>query len=88
MLALGPLQMHKLLSGFDDKSAQAVCTFAYCEGPGHEPVLFQGRTDGKLVESRGSTVFGKSEFFLSRGCEYRVLGIELTKARLGFVLRV
>jgi inosine/xanthosine triphosphate pyrophosphatase family protein len=59
MLALGPLQMHKLLSGFDDKSAQAVCTFGYSEGPGHEPVLFQGRTDGKLVESRGPTVFGK-----------------------------
>lgn len=59
MLALGPLQMHKMLAGFEDKSAQAVCTFAYCAGPGHEPVLFQGRTDGKLVESRGSTVFGK-----------------------------
>jgi inosine triphosphate pyrophosphatase len=51
--------MHKLLEGFEDKSAQAVCTFAYCEGPGHEPVLFQGRTDGKLVPSRGPTVFGK-----------------------------
>jgi inosine triphosphate pyrophosphatase len=59
MLALGPLQMHKMLAGFDDKSAQAVCTFAYCAGPGQEPVLFQGRTDGKLVESRGSTVFGE-----------------------------
>jgi len=59
MLALGPLQLHKMLDGFDDKSAQAVCTFAYCEGPGHEPVLFQGRTDGKLVASRGPTVFGK-----------------------------
>ncbi|KAH8725209.1 inosine triphosphate pyrophosphatase-like protein [Phaeosphaeriaceae sp. PMI808] len=58
MLALGPTQMHKLLEGFDNKSAQAVCTFAYCEGPGHEPVLFQGRTDGKLVPSRGPTVFG------------------------------
>lgn len=51
--------MHKMLEGFEDKSAQAVCTFAYCEGPGHEPVLFQGRTDGKLVQSRGPTVFGK-----------------------------
>jgi inosine triphosphate pyrophosphatase len=48
-----------MLDGFEDKSAQAVCTFAYCEGPGHEPVLFQGRTDGKLVASRGPTVFGK-----------------------------
>jgi inosine triphosphate pyrophosphatase len=60
MLSLGPSNLHKMLSGFEDKSAQAVCTFGYCEGPGHEPVLFQGRTDGKLVESRGPTVFGKS----------------------------
>lgn len=34
-----------MLAGFPDKSAQAVCTFAYCEGPGHEPIIFQGRTD-------------------------------------------
>ena len=48
-----------MLDGFEDKSVQAVCTFAYCEGPGHQPILFQGKTDGKLVASRGSTVFGK-----------------------------
>ena len=59
MLSLGPLELHKMLAGFDDKSAQAVCTFGYCEGPGHEPITFQGRTDGKLVPSRGPTVFGK-----------------------------
>jgi inosine triphosphate pyrophosphatase len=63
MQSLGPQHLHKLLSGFDDKSAQAVCTFGYSEGPGHEPILFQGRTDGKLVESRGSTVFGWDSCF-------------------------
>jgi len=63
MQSLGPKSLHKLLSGFEDKSAQAVCTFAYCEGPGHTPVLFQGRTDGKLVESRGPTVFGWDSCF-------------------------
>lgn len=42
---LGPQDLHKMLAGFEDKSAQAVATFAYCEGPGHEPVVFQGRTD-------------------------------------------
>jgi hypothetical protein len=60
MLALGPLNLHNLLTGFDDNSAQAVCTFGYCAGPGEEPLLFQGRTDGKLVASRGPTVFGES----------------------------
>ena len=59
MLSLGPLELHKMLSGFEDKSAQAVCTFGYCAGPGHEPITFQGRTDGKLVPSRGPTVFGE-----------------------------
>jgi inosine triphosphate pyrophosphatase len=70
MQSLGAAQMHKLLAGFDDKSAQAVCTFAYCEGPGHEPVLFQGRTDGKLVESRGPTVFGWDSCFEYKGQTY------------------
>ncbi|KAH5919525.1 inosine triphosphate pyrophosphatase [Parastagonospora nodorum] len=70
MQSLGAAQMHKLLAGFDDKSAQAVCTFAYCEGPGHEPVLFQGRTDGKLVESRGPTAFGWDSCFEYKGQTY------------------
>ena len=33
-----------MLDGFDDRSAYALCTFAYCEGPGHEPIVFEGRT--------------------------------------------
>lgn len=44
MQALGVEQFHKLLAGFDDKGAEAVCTFAYSEGPGCEPIIFQGRT--------------------------------------------
>lgn len=45
MQSIGVQNLHKMLDGFEDKSAQAVCTFAYSEGPGHEPLLFQGRTD-------------------------------------------
>jgi len=41
---LGPDGLHKLLAAFDNKAAQAICTFAYCEGPGKEAVVFQGRT--------------------------------------------
>jgi inosine triphosphate pyrophosphatase len=82
MLALGPQQLHKMLEGFEDKSAQAVCTFGYCEGPGHEPVLFQGRTDGKLVESRGSTVFGELAM-QTKECAKTLIEIFY---RLGFVL--
>jgi inosine triphosphate pyrophosphatase len=43
--ALGLQGLNNMLAGFPDKSAQAVGTFAYCEGPGHEPIIFQGRTD-------------------------------------------
>lgn len=64
MQSIGVQNLHKMLDGFEDKSAQAVCTFAYSEGPGHEPILFQGRTDGKIVPSRGPTNFGKSSISL------------------------
>ena len=67
MLALGAPNLHHMLDGFPDKRAQAVCTFAYCSGPGAEPVLFQGRTDGVLVENRGSTVFGWDSCFQYEG---------------------
>lgn len=42
---MGTENLPKLLDGFKDKSAQAVCTFAFSAGPGHAPMLFQGRTD-------------------------------------------
>jgi inosine triphosphate pyrophosphatase len=37
--------LYKLLVGFDDKSAEITNTFAYSTGPGHEPVIFQGKLD-------------------------------------------
>ncbi|KAI4135414.1 MAG: hypothetical protein LQ347_000707 [Umbilicaria vellea] len=42
--ALGHDGLNNLLSAYEDKSAEAVCTFAYSAGPGHDPVIFQGRT--------------------------------------------
>jgi inosine triphosphate pyrophosphatase len=39
---LGSSNLHRLLAGFDDKSAQITNTFAYSAGPGHDPVIFQG----------------------------------------------
>lgn len=40
---MGHEGLNNLLVAYEDKSAQAVCTFAYCEGPGHEPLIFEGR---------------------------------------------
>lgn len=45
MQAIGHEGLNNLLAAYPDKSAQAVCTFAYSAGPGHEPIIFQGRTD-------------------------------------------
>uniref|UniRef100_A0AC35UE22 Inosine triphosphate pyrophosphatase n=1 Tax=Rhabditophanes sp. KR3021 TaxID=114890 RepID=A0AC35UE22_9BILA len=53
----------KMLSAFEDKSAYAMCTFAYCEGPGKEVILFQGKIDGQIVAPRGETTFGWDPIF-------------------------
>ncbi|GAM86749.1 hypothetical protein ANO11243_047680 [Dothideomycetidae sp. 11243] len=68
--SLGVHKLHLLLAGFEDKSAQAVCTFGYCEGPGHDVRIFQGRTDGKIVEARGPTDFGWDACFEYEGQTY------------------
>jgi Xanthosine triphosphate pyrophosphatase len=44
MESLGHEGLNKMLDGFEDRTAEAVCTFAFCRGPGAEPMLFQGRT--------------------------------------------
>lgn len=61
--------INKMLDGFDDRSAQAVTTFGYCEGPGSDVHLFQGRTDGKIVSKRGPTDFGWDAIFQPDGFE-------------------
>lgn len=60
MKSIGHDGLNNLLAAYEDKSAKAVCTFAYSAGPGHEPILFQGITDGKIVPPRGPGSFGES----------------------------
>lgn len=64
---LGHDGLNRMLAGFEDKSAYAQCTFAYCEGPGHEPVVFVGRTDGRIVPARGPADFGWDPIFEAEG---------------------
>ncbi|KAG0051783.1 hypothetical protein BGZ83_003309 [Gryganskiella cystojenkinii] len=59
--------LNKMLDGFDDRSAFALCTFALSEGPGTEPILFEGRNDGSIVAARGPTHFGWDPVFLPDG---------------------
>ena len=56
--------MHKLLAGFEDKSAYALCIFAYGEPKSKDIKLFLGRTDGQIVNPRGPQNFGWDPCFL------------------------
>ena len=61
---LGHDGLNKLLAGFEDKSAYALCTFAFHSGKKEDDiVLFRGRTDGTIVPPRGDTKFGWDPIF-------------------------
>ena len=65
--AIKPEGLFKLLAGFEDKSAYALCIFGYSDGVDSEPVLFQGKTLGHIVEPRGPTDFGWDPCFQPEG---------------------
>uniref|UniRef100_A0A8C6YUE0 Inosine triphosphate pyrophosphatase n=1 Tax=Nothoprocta perdicaria TaxID=30464 RepID=A0A8C6YUE0_NOTPE len=76
---LRPLCLYKLLAGFEDKSAYALCTFAFSPGNPEEPVkLFKGQTHGLIVEPRGPRDFGWDPCFQPDG--YEQTYAELPKA--------
>ncbi|OCH94490.1 Maf/Ham1 protein [Obba rivulosa] len=67
MKELGHEGLNTLLVGFPTTAAWALCTFAYSAGPGTEPILFEGRTDGRIVPARGPTKFGWDPCFEPQG---------------------
>mmetsp|Transcript_17534 Transcript_17534/g.48092 ORF Transcript_17534/g.48092 Transcript_17534/m.48092 type:complete len:217 (+) Transcript_17534:264-914(+) len=60
---LGHDGLNKLLAGYEDKSAYAQCVFALSAGPGCDVRLFDGRTEGRIVDARGPTDFGWDPVF-------------------------
>jgi len=60
---LGHEGLNRMLDSFPTRAAWALCTFAYSAGPGAEPVLFEGRTDGRIVPARGPPKFGWDPVF-------------------------
>ncbi|KXN71580.1 inosine triphosphate pyrophosphatase [Conidiobolus coronatus NRRL 28638] len=78
MDTLGHEGLNKMLVGFNDYSAKAICTFAYSEGPNSEPIIFQGITDGKIVQARGPKDFGWDPVFQPDG--YTETYAEMDKA--------
>lgn len=57
-----------MLAGYGDRTADALCIFAYCE-PGSEVKLFVGRTPGMIVAPRGPGDFGWDPCFQPEGFE-------------------
>ncbi|KAJ5540631.1 Inosine triphosphate pyrophosphatase [Penicillium pulvis] len=68
--SVGNEGLNKMLDGFEDRTAEAVCTFAFCRAPGTEPLIFQGRTRGTIVRPRGPTNFGWDPIFEYEGKTY------------------
>lgn len=65
---IGPAGLYKMLAGFEDKTAYALCTLAYSSGEkDSEVILFRGRTDGQIVEPRGPQDFGWDPCFQPDG---------------------
>ena len=76
--SLGHDGLNKMLVGFEDHSAYAQCTFAYTPGPEYEPMVFVGKTPGKIVPARGPPDFGWDPIFMPDG--YDVTYAEMDKA--------
>ncbi|KAG8839903.1 nucleoside triphosphate pyrophosphohydrolase ham1 [Serendipita sp. 411] len=67
MKTIGHSGLNAMLVGFPTKGATAICTFAYSPGPGQEPILFVGETEGEIVPPRGPTHFGWDAVFQASG---------------------
>jgi len=64
---LGSDGLHKILIGYEDKSATAVCTLAFCPYPHADPVVFTGRCTGTIVEPIDGRGFGWDSIFVPDG---------------------
>lgn len=60
--AMGLAKVVKMLDSFENKGAYAITTIAYADSKGQLHV-FQGKTHGTIVDSRGHTNFGWDSIF-------------------------
>lgn len=74
---LGPENLPRMIDSWEDKSATAVCTFAYAEGEDSDVRLFHGKVPGTIVNSRGPQDFGWDSIFQPE--EYSKTYAELPK---------
>lgn len=64
---IGSEGLHRMLAGFEDKRAEAVCTLGFSAGPEKPVRLFHGRTRGIIVAPRGTNNFGWDTCFQPEG---------------------
>jgi len=55
--------LNKIIGSYDDKTAYAMTVIAFSTGPGKEPAVFCGRTNGTIVMPRGRKDFGWDPIF-------------------------
>jgi inosine triphosphate pyrophosphatase len=64
--SLGHEGLNKMLNGFEDRSAYALCIFVLIDADGREHV-FEGRCEGEIVAARGPANFGWDPIFQPAG---------------------
>lgn len=60
--AMGPTKLSRMLAGFEDKSAKAICTYALMLNE-RSIVFFRGIACGRIVEPRGTIGWGWDPIF-------------------------
>lgn len=60
--AMGPIGLYKMLAGFEDKSAKAICTYAL-QISERWMIFFRGIARGQIVEPRGANGWGWDPIF-------------------------
>ena len=63
---IGVPGIYELAGKYSDKGAVAVASIGYCE-PGKEPLVFQGKVEGRIVSPRGDTRFQWDQIFVPKG---------------------
>ena len=94
---IGHEGLNNLLTAYQDKSAYAQCIFSYSPAPDVEPLVFVGRTPGKIVPARGPLDFGWDPVFepdgfmqtyaempkdIKNGISHRFRSLDLLRAHL------
>ena len=74
---LGPDGLPRLIADWEDKSAYACCMFGFSEGEGKEVMVFEGRTNGEIVNPpRGKRDFGWDPVFQPEGYQLTYAELE------------